>query len=146
MSDPFDLANAEGVVANAACQLARGLLTAYRRNQTIFFYYKLREFLEDFGAEFPPARDLPAEQNILQLMHHLHRHLVKAADSKRSRLRVAESASARQRTESGNGLLSSWSENSLASERFSIECTHPREFGQIAVKHTLIIACRISTT
>jgi transcriptional regulator with XRE-family HTH domain len=86
-TDPFDLAHAEGVVANAAAQLASGLLTAYRQNQTVFFYYKIRELLEDLGAEFPPAKDLPAEQDFSALMHQLHRHLVKIANTKRKRLR-----------------------------------------------------------
>jgi hypothetical protein len=86
-TDPFDLAHAEGVVANAVAQLASGLLTAYRQNQTVYFYHKIRELLEDFGGEFPPAKDLPVEQNLSALMHQLHRHLVKAANSKRKRLR-----------------------------------------------------------
>lgn len=82
-SDPSDLANAEAVVANAARQLARGLLTAYRRNQTIFLFYKLREFLEDFAAEFPPAKDLDPTGSLSKIMSQLHRLLVQAAKSKR---------------------------------------------------------------
>jgi transcriptional regulator with XRE-family HTH domain len=86
-TDPFDLAHAENVLADAARQLAGGLLTAYRKNQSIFFYYKLREALEDFRVEFPPAKDLPTEQKLGELTRQLHRLLVKAADAKRSRLR-----------------------------------------------------------
>ena len=62
-------------------------MTAYRKNQTIFFYYKLREALEDFRAEFPPAKDLQAEQNLGELTRQLHKLLAKAADAKRTRLR-----------------------------------------------------------
>src|SRR6266700_4438501 len=81
-TDPCDLLLAEGVVAHATQQLAAGLLTAYRRNQTVFFYYKLREFLEDFTVEFPPARDLDRTQLLGKLMRHLHECLVEAAKSK----------------------------------------------------------------
>jgi len=62
---------------------AAGLLTAYRGNQTVFFYYKLREFLEDFGAEFPPAKELKPTQPLDKVMRLLHECLVKAAESKK---------------------------------------------------------------
>jgi hypothetical protein len=84
---PFDLAHAENVLEDAVRQLAGGLLTAYRRNQTTFFYYKLREALADLTVEFPPAKDLPTEQNLGELVRKLHGLLVKAADAKRGRVR-----------------------------------------------------------
>jgi len=86
-TEPADLAVAEGVVASAAHQLAAGLLTAYRRNQTVFFNYKLREFLEDFGTEFPPARDLDHTLSLGQMMGQLHQRLAKAAESNKTRRR-----------------------------------------------------------
>src|SRR5712671_4496043 len=48
-TDAADLVFAKGVLDSAAYELAAGFVTAYRRNQTVFFYYKLREFLEEFG-------------------------------------------------------------------------------------------------
>ena len=86
-TDPGDLFFAEGVVAHAAHQLAAGLLTAYRRNQTVFFYYKLREFLEDFTAEFLPAKDLVANQSLDSVMRQLCQRLVEAAAAKKKRQR-----------------------------------------------------------
>jgi hypothetical protein len=68
----------------AAYQLFAGFLTAYRKNQTVFFYYKLREFLEEFGAEFPPAKDLDPTQTLSRMMSQLHQFLVEAAESKKT--------------------------------------------------------------
>ena len=59
-------------------------LPAYRRNQTVFFYYKLREFPEDFTFEFPPARDLDRTQLLGKLMRQLHKCLVEASESKKT--------------------------------------------------------------
>lgn len=83
-TDPADLAVAEGVLASAAHQLFAGFLTAYRKNQTVFFYYKLRELLEEFGAEFPPARDLDPTLPLGKKMGQLHQLFVKAAESKKT--------------------------------------------------------------
>jgi hypothetical protein len=82
-TDPADLAFAEGALTRAAHQLLAGFLTAYRKNQTAFFYYKLREFLEEFGAEFPPSRDLDPSLPLGKMMAQLHQLLVEAAESKR---------------------------------------------------------------
>src|SRR6266700_199773 len=83
-TDPADLIIAQGVLDSAAHQLAAGFLTAYRRNQTVFFYYKLRELLEEFGAEFAPAKDLDPTGSLSQIMSQLHQLLVKAAESKKT--------------------------------------------------------------
>jgi transcriptional regulator with XRE-family HTH domain len=82
--DPADLAIAQGVWSNAARQLASGLLTAYREDQCVLFYYKLRKFLEELALEFPPAADLDAEQSIAELARQLGQLLQKAAQSKRT--------------------------------------------------------------
>lgn len=67
-TNPGDLAIAEGVVAHTAYQLAASLLTAYKSDHMFFSYYKLREFREDFTAEFPPAKDLDPTQPLGSLM------------------------------------------------------------------------------
>ena len=83
-TDPADLIIAQGVLDSATHQLTAGFLTAYRRNQTVFFYYKLREILDDFGAEFPPARDLDPTLSLSKKTAQLHQLLVKAAESKKT--------------------------------------------------------------
>jgi hypothetical protein len=82
-TDPFDLAQAENVLADAAWQLAGSLLTAYRKDQTVYYYGKLRETLESFRLEFPPTKDLRSEQDLGELTGRLHKLLVKAADAKK---------------------------------------------------------------
>jgi transcriptional regulator with XRE-family HTH domain len=80
--DPADLAMIQAVWSSAAWQLASGLLTAYRRGQTVLFYYKLRILLEELAPEFPPAKDLDGEQSIAELARQLQQLLQKAAQSK----------------------------------------------------------------
>jgi hypothetical protein len=48
------------------------------------FYYKLREFLQEFGAEFPPSKDLDPRLSLGKMMGQLHRLLVEAAKSKKT--------------------------------------------------------------
>ncbi len=86
-TDLVELAFAKGVVANAAHKLACGLLTAYRTNKTVFFYYKLREFLEDLGAEFPLARDLDLTQPLDKVLFQLQERMSEAAESKKTQQR-----------------------------------------------------------
>jgi len=83
-TDPADFIIAQGVLDSAGHQLEAGIVTAYRRNQTVFFYYKLREILDDFGAEFPPARDLDPTLSLSKKTAQLHQLLVKAAESKKT--------------------------------------------------------------
>jgi transcriptional regulator with XRE-family HTH domain len=80
---PGDLAIAFGVWNNAAWQLASCLLRAYRKDQSVYFYYKVRKFLEELNLEFPPDGDLCAEQSIGQMASQLKKLLQKAADDKR---------------------------------------------------------------
>jgi transcriptional regulator with XRE-family HTH domain len=82
-TDPADLDFAEAVLTSAVHQLAAGFLKAYRRNQTVFFYYKLRELLEAFVAEFSPAKDLDPTLSIGKMMSQFHQLLAKAAESKK---------------------------------------------------------------
>jgi DNA-binding XRE family transcriptional regulator len=83
-TDPGDLAFGESALRRAAYQLFASFLKAYRENQTVFFYYKLREFLEEFGAEFPPAKDLDPTRSLGEMMNQLHQLLVEAAESKKT--------------------------------------------------------------
>jgi transcriptional regulator with XRE-family HTH domain len=90
-TDPVDLAMAEGVLINACHKLAGGLLRAYQKGQITFYNYKLKEFLEDFGAEFAPPKDLVWPQNLEAMMRRLHRLLAEAAKSKARHPRRKES-------------------------------------------------------
>ena len=72
------------MLARAAYQILASFLTAYRHNQTVFFYYKLRELLEEFAGEFSSAKDLDPDQSLDKMMAQLHRLLVEAAQSKTS--------------------------------------------------------------
>jgi transcriptional regulator with XRE-family HTH domain len=60
-TDPGDLVQACKVWETTSRLLARSLLRAYRENKLIYYYYKLREFREDFEAEFPLAPELQDE-------------------------------------------------------------------------------------
>jgi transcriptional regulator with XRE-family HTH domain len=89
-TDPMDLMVADGVWKAAAHTLAGGLLSAYRKDQMVFFYYRLRELLEDIQAEFPPARDLKSEPSIEKMHSQLHQLLGEAATAKKIRAAIGQ--------------------------------------------------------
>lgn len=83
-TDPADLFQAEALVAGAAHQLLASFLAAYRRNQTTLFFYKMREWREEWVVDFPPAKDLDPQQTMFKMWRQFHRLLAQAAASKRS--------------------------------------------------------------
>jgi DNA-binding XRE family transcriptional regulator len=58
-TDPADRFLQFKIIGSVYWQLAAMFLRAYRTKNTVYFQHKLRFYLDDLGAQFPCAKDLP---------------------------------------------------------------------------------------
>jgi hypothetical protein len=74
---PLDLRSLENNLAIAYHELNAAAEEAYRTGRLIYFYYELREFLEELQKEWPAATKLQPSMDVAQTAKIFHRRLEK---------------------------------------------------------------------